>query len=202
MTKPVENLTNIDSFAAAVPEASKLNSKQRAALALVARGLKFAEVARKVGVCRATVSGWAHHDPNFRRALSALQSSLYLIGPGDEAEAFKAVESKPLLSLPGIRARLELADMLILKDLQEHTTQRTRTIQRLESVLGTANEFLSKVNSSTAAHELIRQRTTEYRHLVLQAVVDVFSGVPDAEALLSKFRHRLLAIDEKSGIDE
>lgn len=54
----------------------ELSPQQQQALSLLLAGTSVTATAEEVGVARQTVSGWRHHDPQFRAAFNAGMLSL------------------------------------------------------------------------------------------------------------------------------
>jgi predicted transcriptional regulator len=183
---------------------SELKPSQQATIRLLTSGKSISGIARELGIGRTTIHSWLKDD-QFQQALDEVQEDLQYDRAGavkDELSAFEKVESTPLLSLPGIRARIELLDRLIIADLREKSDKRTRLISRLESSINQAHEFIQKVSSDEAASELVEQRTHRYCEAVLRIVRDFLRTLPQSDTLLKQFQKRLDEIDLISGVTE
>ena len=186
-----------------MPDAVKrLSPQQVAALRCLLQGRNITDTARECGMCRNTVSTWVNQNDLFKRAIEACKQLQMHAGPVSEAKAFQEAESTPLLSLLGLRKRMQLLDVLLLRDLQSRQPQRSQLIARLQTMIGQARDYLASLTSDEVAADQVRQQVTEYRDALLQAVARLLSDVPDGDAKLLIFRNKLKSIDEKAGILE
>ena len=184
-----------------MPDAVKrLSPQQVAALRCLLRGKNNSDTARECGLSRNTVSAWVNQNKPFQQAIEACKELQMRDGPVSEAKAFQAAMSTPLLSLLGLRKRMQLLDVLLLRDLQSRQPQRSQLIARLQTMIGQARDYLASLTSDEVAKDQVNQQVAEYRDAVLQAVARLLSDVPDGDAKLLIFRNRLKSIDEKAGI--
>ena len=181
-----------------------LSEKKQATIAHLLAGKTISKISREMDVSRNTIYTWRNKDPIFQQALSEEKARRLSnhTGTGDEAESFREVQAIPLLSLAGIRVRIELHDRLILQDLAERDTNRAVLIRRLESSIKQANDFLGKISADDIAREMVEQQTMSFRQAVLEAALDIIGPLPHSDKLLAQFRGRLDDIDRESGVSE
>ena len=201
MSKVTAELTDVNSQVHRETALSKLNFRQRAAVRALAGGKSVSQAARDSNLSRTAVSGWLNHNIDFQRALHELQRELYSDVPQNEAAAFRAAESTAVLSLAGIRARVQLLDQLLLRDLKEQSEKRTRLIRQLQASIAAAGDYLSKLDSDEVARDIVEYTTTEYRRLLLEAVSELLKPLDGGEELLDRFSKKLRSIDSASGVE-
>lgn len=200
MAKKDTEPTNIDEFRRLPEIVKQLSSQQAAALKQLLAGRNISDAAKHCHLSRSSVSNWVNQDGPFKRALAECKELQLRGGPLSEAQAFQQAENSPLLSLLGLRKRLALLDVLLLKDLQSRQPQRSQLIARLQTTISQARDYLASLTSDEVAADQVRQQVTDYRDAVLQAVARLLSDVPDGDAKLLTFRNKLKSIDEKAGI--
>jgi len=182
---------------------SKLSEKKQATIGHLLDGKDISKTARAVGVGRSTIHTWLN-DPAFQQAMSeekARRRSNHK-GSAEEVESFREVQDIPLLTIAGIRARIELHDRLILSDLAERDTNRAVLIRRLESSIKQATGFLGTISANDIARDMVERQTLSFRQAVLEATIDIMGPLPHSDKLLAQFRGRLDDIDRKSGVSE
>ena len=186
-----------------MPDAVKqLTAQQVAALRCLLRGKNNSHTARECGLSRNTISTWVNQNELFQQGLAECKELQLREGPLSEARAFQEAENTPLLTLLGLRKRMQLLDILLLKDLQSRQPQRSQLIARLQAMIGQARDYLASLTSDEVAKDQVNQQVTEFRAVVLEAVARLLSDVPEGDIKLLSFRNKLKAIDEKSGIVE
>jgi len=176
---------------------SGLNTRQKVTLSLLSQGKTISQVSRQTGVSRNTLYRWSK-DPLYQKALDSIQTNaLQDHSKNGEDALFQAAESTPLLTLHGIRIRLQLLDMLILNDLRDHQDKRTRLIARLESSINQAEEFVKSLRSDEIASELLNQFMQKYQESVLREVLILLENLPGSPDLIHQFQQRLDTVDKE-----
>jgi len=199
-TQTPKNSTEPDKLQLLPDNAEKLRPVQREAVRLLLIGLRPGKVAERLSIHRSTLWTWMRNE-TFQQVLRESQENLFQANFADEAAAFKSVEGVPLLTMGGLKRRLELVDVLLLRDLQDKRPQRATLIARLQNMLTQAQTFLDKLDADTVAKGLFQDQAQRYRERVLSAVARLLVGLPDSEVLLGKFSKQLDKIDLAVGIE-
>jgi len=85
------------------------------------------------------------------------------------------VLATPLLSVAGLKARLELKDHLILQDLLDYNEKRTRLIQRLETDVDQARVYLDSLTKDDSIAEQVAMQITEYKTALLATLLNILN---------------------------
>ncbi len=165
----------------------ELSVKQRNAIELLIRGYSDRRVAEEIGVTRETVNGWRNHHQAFRIALENARQSRWTTEQDALKQRIDQVLATPLLSLAGIKARLELKDCLILQDLLHYNEKRTRLIQRLEINIDQAKYYLDSLSKDERITEQVTMQTNEYKTQLLSTLMTIL-----VETVLPEVRDTIL----------
>ena len=180
---------------------SRLASRRQVTIRALAAGKTITAAAKELGIGRTTVHAWLKQ-PDFREALDEEMMRLRDDGSqlADEVAAFEAAERTPLLSLAGIRARLELLDRLVISDLRNQSDKRRGMIGRLEASIDQANAFLQKVTANEAASSLLEQRMEAYRRALLDVLIELLEPLSVSKKVMTAIRLRLEDVDQEAGV--
>ncbi len=172
-------------------EVATLSPRQENAVRLLLKGYSDARVGRELGVARETVNRWRHHDPGFQAALEAQKDHFRLMEPEDAMkQRIDAVLVTKLLSLEGIKARLELKDHLILQDLLDFNEKRTRLIQRLEVDIDQSRFYIGSLSKDESLAQQVALLTNDYKRSLLETLMAILDKVIESsetrEEILTK----------------
>lgn len=154
---------------------AQLSVKQLNAIALLIRGYSDRRVAEAIGVARETVNVWRNHNQTFKAALEQARQQLWPTERDAIKERIGKVLATPLLSLAGIKARLELKDSLILQDLSDYNEKRARLIQRLEAEIDQARHYLDSLSKEDSITEQVALEANEYRTRLLTTLFTILT---------------------------
>ncbi|OGW94841.1 MAG: hypothetical protein A3K16_03300 [Omnitrophica bacterium RIFCSPLOWO2_01_FULL_45_24] len=162
-----------------------LSVNQRTAITLLCNGLSKAEVARKLGIERGTVSKWANHDYDFQQALERRRKEIWGEDTSrHEAEFIKTVLRTDLLTLEGIEARLRLVDTLLLTDAIKHDERRAKTIQRLQMNVEAARSYTETILAGKSLNDSVNIIVNRYKFLLLSLLQDILKDVVGEEKIM------------------
>jgi len=165
-------------------DATPLSLRQQNALKLLLKGFPDTRVATELGISRETVCRWRHHDADFQAALEAERQRLLATEPEEATkQRIEVVIATPLLSLAGIKARLELKDRLILQDLSNYNEERTRLIQRLETDIEQAKYFLDTLSKDESVTQQVTLSTNAYKFELVQTLISILEELVDSPAM-------------------
>ena len=194
--------TDIDEFQHLPDVVQQLSPQQAVALRSLLGGRNVSDTARHCNLSRSSVSNWVNQDGPFKKALAECKELQMRDGPLSEAKAFQEAENTPLLSLIGVKKRMQLLDILLLQDLQSRQPQRSQLIARLQAMIGQANDFVDKLSSDEIATDLFKDQSEHFRTAVLRVTASILADMPDADDRLSRLRTKLNAIDRECGVSE
>ena len=148
----------------------RLSAKQRSAIDLLLQGLSDREVAEKINVRRETINLWRNHNQTFITEFEKARQELFGAKTEEINARIEEVKTTKLLSLEGIKARLQLKDQLILQDLSSYNENRARLIQRLEADIEQANKYLDTLNKDDSINAQVNLYINEYKQGLLSTL--------------------------------
>ena len=176
-----------------------LSPRQQEAVRLLLKGRRDTEVATELGIARETVNRWKRRDNIFKAALEAERKRLWVLEGTDETkQRIEVVLATPLLSLAGLRARLELKDYLILQDLGAFNERRARLVQRLEVDVEQAQHYSEMLTKDDSITQQLAIRLTDYKTALIRVLMQILKEeVPSPEGQ----RRILERLGERMGPD-
>jgi len=179
---------------------------QKTAITLLCNGLSKAEVARRLGIERETVSHWANHIPAFKEALELRRKEMWGENSSSkETELIRQVKDTDLLTLEGIEARLRLVDALLLTDVIERDDGRTKTIQRLQMNVEAVRSYVETVLAGKSVNDSVMIIVNKYKFLLLSSLKDILNataGEDKTTQILTALMQRMERIENVENLSD